>query len=161
VSSTADESDPVDPCTAFALAVRALTLTVTRYRGTVVRSHSQVGPTDGAALGRLHAEGPQTPTQLARWLGVSTGSITELLDRLESAGHATRTPHPTDRRKLIVTLTDSAREMIIREMLAPMTEALAPVLDDYDEPTRRTIVTVLDQATDALEKAISAHADTA
>ncbi len=43
-----------------------------------------------------------TPSELSRELGVSTAAMTLVLDRLEAAGHVTRAPHPTDRRKVLV-----------------------------------------------------------
>ncbi len=98
--------------------MRALALAATRYRDIVIRDRSKLGPTASAALGRLHLDGPQTPTELAGWLNLSTGAVTEPLDRLENAGYARPAPHPTDRRRVIVSLTESACPMIIRELLA-------------------------------------------
>ncbi|MFB3977927.1 MarR family winged helix-turn-helix transcriptional regulator [Microbacterium proteolyticum] len=46
-----------------------------------------------------------TPADLARHLGVSTASITALLDRLERSDHVRRERHPTDRRKVLVRRT--------------------------------------------------------
>ncbi|WP_150953005.1 MarR family winged helix-turn-helix transcriptional regulator [Microbacterium testaceum] len=51
-----------------------------------------------------------TPVDLSRHLGVSTASMTALLDRLERSGHLRRTPHPSDRRKVLVTTTPHADE---------------------------------------------------
>jgi DNA-binding MarR family transcriptional regulator len=138
----------------FALAVRSLTLTFTRYRGLVVTGRQQVGPSDGAALGRLHLCGPQTPHELATWLNLSTGAVTGMLDRLEAAGYAARSPHPTDRRKVLVSLTDAARQLIVEDLLAPMTRTLSPVLDPFDPDTRRHIIEALRAAETALEDAI-------
>ncbi|MFN3948341.1 MarR family winged helix-turn-helix transcriptional regulator [Microbacterium sp.] len=49
-----------------------------------------------------------TPIDLARHLGVSTASVTALLDRLERSGHLSRRPHPSDRRKVLVSATTHA-----------------------------------------------------
>jgi|SRR5579875_3038776 len=49
-----------------------------------------------------------TPRLLADRLGLTTGSVTSLLDRLEKLGYLTRSPHPSDRRKLIVRATETA-----------------------------------------------------
>lgn len=49
-----------------------------------------------------------TPGMIADHLRISTASTTKLLDRLESAGHVTRAPHPTDRRAVIVTVNPAA-----------------------------------------------------
>lgn len=60
-----------------------------------------------------------TPIHLARHLGVSTASITALLDRLEKSAHVRRSPHPTDRRKVLVAATIHADDEM-RDTLAAM-----------------------------------------
>ncbi len=60
-----------------------------------------------------------TPMDLARHLGVSTASVTALLDRLERSGHLQRRPHPTDRRKVLVTTTGHA-DVEMHDTLASM-----------------------------------------
>ncbi len=60
-----------------------------------------------------------TPIDLARHLGVSTASITALLDRLERSGHLERRPHPSDRRKILVSCTGHADDEM-RETLSSM-----------------------------------------
>ncbi len=41
-------------------------------------------------------------------LGISTASTTNLLDRLTASGRLTRSPHPRDRRSLVVRATEHA-----------------------------------------------------
>lgn len=50
-----------------------------------------------------------TPGGIAAHLGISTASTTKLLDRLEKGGHIVRSPHPTDRRALAITITAETR----------------------------------------------------
>jgi DNA-binding MarR family transcriptional regulator len=57
-------------------------------------------------LARLHRVGPSNQGTLARELRVSPRNITGLVDGLETAGLVERTPHPRDRRAILVTLTD-------------------------------------------------------
>ena len=52
---------------------------------------------------------PVTAGHLASHLGISTASTTKLLDRLQSGGHITRNPHPTDRRALQISVTPETR----------------------------------------------------
>lgn len=52
---------------------------------------------------------PVTAGDLASHLGISTASTTKLLDRLQSGGHITRNPHPTDRRALQISVTPETR----------------------------------------------------
>ena len=61
-------------------------------------------------LGALRRSGPPyrlSPGQLAANLGLSSGAMTNRLDRLESAGLLRRLPDPSDRRALKVELTDA------------------------------------------------------
>jgi DNA-binding MarR family transcriptional regulator len=45
--------------------------------------------------------------ELASKMGVTTGTLTVLVDRLEERGLVQRSPHMTDRRSIMVELTDS------------------------------------------------------
>ncbi|GFZ88019.1 MarR family transcriptional regulator [Nesterenkonia alkaliphila] len=53
---------------------------------------------------------PVTPTMIAQYLGISTASVTKMLDRLERAGHIRRHPHPADRRSSTVEVTEATQQ---------------------------------------------------
>ena len=85
--------------------------------------------------------GPLGPNDLARTLGVTSAASSGIVDRLESRGHVTRQPHPTDKRRTVVAISDSGRTEVMAEM-RPMFEALVaadarlraeerPIVDDY------------------------------
>jgi DNA-binding MarR family transcriptional regulator len=57
-------------------------------------------------LWELHRLGPSTQQSLAAALEVSPRNITGLVDALAATGFVTRSPHPSDRRATLVTLTD-------------------------------------------------------
>lgn len=61
-----------------------------------------VGQTDLTAMQHLIESGPLSPSELARRLHVSTAAVSLLVDRLESVGHVSRSPHPEDRRMIVV-----------------------------------------------------------
>lgn len=81
-----------------------------------------------AALRRAGPPYELTPTELYRSQLVSSGAMTNRLDRLEAAGLLRRTPDPDDRRRTRVALTERGREVIdaaidahtaaLRELLA-------------------------------------------
>jgi DNA-binding MarR family transcriptional regulator len=52
----------------------------------------------------LLEHGPLTPKALSLSLGLTSGSVTSLLDRLEKRGFIKRLSHPEDRRALLVQL---------------------------------------------------------
>jgi DNA-binding MarR family transcriptional regulator len=53
-------------------------------------------------------------TRIGQRLQVHPTSVTNAVDRLESAGLVRRTPHPTDRRTTLVQLLDPGRELVIK-----------------------------------------------
>ena len=78
------------------------------------------------------------PVELGRLLGMSSGSATALVDRLETAGHVVRRPHDRDRRRRVLTLSAATRDRIHRE-LARRAAEIADVAGDYDEDQRRLV----------------------
>jgi DNA-binding MarR family transcriptional regulator len=67
---------------------------------------------DGLTVSRAHLvwelrrRGPVTQRELAGALAVTARTITGLVDGLAATGFVTREPHPTDRRAILVTLTE-------------------------------------------------------
>lgn len=57
--------------------------------------------------------GHTTPTRICEVLRRTTGGMTLTVDRLEKAGWLTRSPDPTDRRRVLVTLTDAGRKLAV------------------------------------------------
>lgn len=53
-----------------------------------------------------------TPGSLSEYLNISSASTTKLLDRLEDAGHIERSPHPSDRRALMITITQKTHQRV-------------------------------------------------
>ena len=65
--------------------------------------------TDLAGVDFLYSQdGTCTAGELSRATGLTSGSTTALIDRLEKAGYAVREDDPTDRRRQIVRLSDKA-----------------------------------------------------
>jgi DNA-binding MarR family transcriptional regulator len=65
-------------------------------------------------LGALRQAGPpfrSTPSLLAKRADLSSGAMTNRLDRLEQAGHIRRLPDPDDRRGVVVELTPKGRKV--------------------------------------------------
>jgi DNA-binding MarR family transcriptional regulator len=89
------------------IALRDLVLATERYRLRVARASLGTGVIEMIALGNLAAEGPSTPTQMARRPQLATASVTALIDRLEHLGLVARRRHRTDRRKVVVDLSET------------------------------------------------------
>lgn len=75
----------------------------------VSRRYMQLNETDMRALHYLivcsNTDTFATPGGIAHHLRISSASTTKLLDRLERGGHIVRSPHPTDRRALTISIT--------------------------------------------------------
>ena len=69
----------------------------------VVAQRVGLGASDGQFMTLLNVHGPMTPGDLARHTGMTTGTVTGVLDRLERAGLVERTRDAADRRKVLVT----------------------------------------------------------
>lgn len=61
-----------------------------------------LGGTDSRFLTLLDVYGPLTPGRLAQLTGLTTGSVTGVIDRLERAGFVSRERDDADRRKVRV-----------------------------------------------------------
>src|SRR6185436_17471860 len=65
-------------------------------------------PSSGLVLGILADFGaPLPPNKIAERLIISRASVTSLIDSLERRGYVRRAPHSTDRRMLLIELTDT------------------------------------------------------
>ncbi|MHC9044842.1 MarR family winged helix-turn-helix transcriptional regulator [Microbacterium saperdae] len=76
----------------------------------------------------LQHAGPSTQQSLSALCEVTPRNITGLVDALEQSGHVRRTPHPTDRRAVLVELTDDAAATM-RGMQADHTQLNAALLE--------------------------------
>ena len=85
--------------------------------------HATFGLAGGAfnVLAALRRSGPPyrlSPTELFRALMLSSGAMTNRIDRLEQAGLVARGPDPDDRRGVLVSLTPKGRELIDAAIVA-------------------------------------------
>ena len=92
-----------------------------------------------------------TPTELSKSLMVSSGGMTNRLDRLERAGFITRLPDPSDRRGTLVCLTDEGRRLV-DEVVAAHVENEHHLLDSLAPSERKTLADLLRKLLLSLEK---------
>lgn len=93
-------------------------------------AHSGLGITDMKALSILLREGPRTAGELGQRLGLTSGSVTSLIDRLEQQALVKRQRDPSDRRKVVV---QPNREKLAQggDVYRSMGEAFATLLATY------------------------------
>ena len=107
----------------------------------------ELSDTQLAALAALEKHSAMTPGELAEHEKVQPPSITRVIASLEERGLIERMPHPSDRRQVVLTVTDQGRDLV--RTLRKLREAwLARRLRELD-PAERA---VLREALPILEK---------
>jgi DNA-binding MarR family transcriptional regulator len=120
-----DEMEPEEIAGALAEVAGAVVRSLADRRG--------MSFTTASTLGRLEREGPVRLTALATAEGVAQPSMTQLVQRLEGQGLATRVSDPDDGRVTLVAITDAGREVLAerrRERDARLTRLLATLSED-------------------------------
>jgi DNA-binding MarR family transcriptional regulator len=88
-----------------------------------------------------------SPSRLSEQLLVTTGTMTNRLDRLEARGLIRRLPNPDDRRGLVVELSPEALRLVdeaVTRHVAAEAEMLAPLSTREREALRRIMRKLLD-----------------
>ncbi len=74
-----------------------------------------LSPATGLVLSILaDTDTPVSPNQIAERLIISRASVTSLIDSLEKRGYVRRQPHGSDRRMLLIELTETGRQVADR-----------------------------------------------
>ena len=114
--------------------------------------HVGVSRSDYDALEALDEHGSLTPGELGTLLSLTSGSVTALIDRLERLGWASRSRHPDDRRKIIVTLTKQAWQ-IGQDELKPYLDAVDAAAGQLGTDDRAVVVGFLEDLIDKIAHA--------
>ena len=95
-------------------------------------------------LGFLAQKGELTMTEIARKMGHTTAAATGLVDRLEKLGHVQRGHAKDDRRKILVKITPSGRQ-IVCEVRDDMVENLLKMMAHLDSNEQRSWVQIYEK----------------
>ena len=98
----------------------------------------------------LQRLGPVTAGAIAEHTGLTTGAVTGLVDRLETAGYVRRARDPHDRRKVVVQLLPN------EQMDALMATAFGIFVDDMTKISARYSATELHTITDWIRRTTDA-----
>ena len=134
------------------------TLAAIRRLGTEVDGLDQraaarfgISRTDLHLIDRLRSNGPQTPSLLARSVGLTSGGLSIALERLERLGYIRRSQHPNDRRSVIVEATDAIIPLE-SEVFGPLIKRTTALLDTYTDQELATIRHYLEHAATAISQ---------
>ena len=119
-----------------------------------------VSPAARSALGTLVRDGPMGPGELARREGVRPPAVSTVLAALERQGLVARSPHPTDRRQVVLSATAAGTSLA--EEIRAREAWLATRIRELSQGERRTLVravAIVERLTAAGEPAPRAPAD--
>lgn len=133
---------------AFAAALTRVAEADRRLRAAAAE-HVGLNIADFDAVRYLAEEGPVSAGRISEAMGITSGAVTGLVDRLERAGWVERARHEIDRRQVVVDLAPARRELIdadraLRERL------LGDALSELDDAALRETAALLDGAAEQL-----------
>jgi DNA-binding MarR family transcriptional regulator len=108
-----------------------------------------VSAAGGLVLGLLRDNGSMSPSELGSRLIVTRATVTGLLDSLEKPGFVRRLRHPTDRRSIIVEITDDGLAVLaqVRTLIHGNERAWMGTLSEAE---LATYISLLHRVQDAL-----------
>lgn len=116
-----------------------------------VRSRLGLNITDSECLSFLSIKGVLTPKEISHYTGLTTGSTTAMLDRLENAEFIRRKPNPDDRRGALIEVHEKWTETS-RPMVAGVQKAQAELIASYSDAELEIIADFLTRFTDNVKK---------
>lgn len=99
------------------------------------QSAADITQSQFCVLASLDRHGPMTPGELAEQEQVQPPSMTRTVAGLDEAGYVQRGPHPSDRRQVLVGLTDEGSE-ILNTVRRRRTAWLTAALNELDPKQR-------------------------
>lgn len=132
------------------LAVREYGISTVLFRN-FVGSTIGINVTDMECLGLLFHQGIATPTELAKHTGLTSGSITAMLDRLEKARLITRRPNPDDRRGILITINKTGAKKIA-PLFIGVRKAQDELIGSYSEKDVPVLLNFFTKFTDIYEQ---------
>ena len=124
---------------AFAAAMRR-TGSLYQLMGQAAADRIGINATDLNCLNILSFSGHMTAGELARATGLTTASITGVIDRLEEAGYVTRERDPHDRRRVVVTLSLDQAMRNVASVFLPIMRDWRELATRYSDDELRVIV---------------------
>ncbi|MGH2690019.1 MAG: MarR family winged helix-turn-helix transcriptional regulator, partial [Actinomycetota bacterium] len=132
------------------VALRMNQNAVDRFDETVAR-YLGINRTDGRCLDILARRGPLPAGELAREARVTTGSTTAMVDRLSRQGYVRRVRDESDRRRVVVELTDECGDLLAG-LFGPVAEEGTAVFEALSDAQLRFLRDFLRSGTSFVER---------
>jgi DNA-binding MarR family transcriptional regulator len=127
---------------------------VARELDRIFRPYGLTSPSYNVLVILAGAGSPLPPYVIGERLLVTRGTVTGLLDSLERRGLVRRTPHPEDRRMLLVELTEAARPLM-RTVARKLLPAQAEMMAALSTREKETLVRLLGKVQNHLQARIA------
>jgi DNA-binding MarR family transcriptional regulator len=125
------DSKKIDLVIRTNMMAREYGIQMTLYRNMVFEKLG-VNVSDMECLGYLLSKRISSPTELAKYTGLSSGATTAMLDRLEKVGFIERRPNPEDRRGTLIVLAKSGAERVA-PWYAPVGKSQEQLISKFSE----------------------------
>ncbi len=90
-------------------------------------------------------DGDVIPSEIAKKLSFTRARMSHILDSLETKGYITRRPDPSDRRRVLVSITDKGRDFAAKKN-AESVASLSKQLSSLGEHDAKELVRILNKA---------------
>ena len=135
------------------MAVRKLTRASLMLQYAVAEK-MKLNATDAECIDFLMEMGPSTAGDLAKATRLTTGAITNVIDRLEKAGFVKRENDPDDRRKVIIRFVPKKHEKA-KHYYDAMASDVSALFSSYDEKKLKMLL----QHSNSLREIFQKHAE--
>lgn len=108
---------------------------------------TDITPVQFSAMTAIAAEGEIDATRLSQMIAFDRSTLGAVIDRLEKRGAIKRSPHPSDRRIKILSLTDTGHEILeeVRPLVKSSQEDFLNMLDPKErEDLQRILQKIID-----------------
>jgi DNA-binding MarR family transcriptional regulator len=120
-----ERAERAELAAAFGAGIRR-TGALMQLMGQAAADRIGINATDLNCLNILSFSGRMTAGELARATGLTTASITGVVDRLEEVGYVTRERDPRDRRRVVV-------QVVLEKALNDVASVFRPMIRDWQE----------------------------
>jgi DNA-binding MarR family transcriptional regulator len=113
-----------------------------------------LNPTDHRCVEILQNTEHATAGDLADRIGLTTGAVTAVIDRLEKAGFVRRAAHPTDRRSVVIQ-TVPERYQELSRLFVPLAQGMSNLCARYSEAELKVIMDYLTRSAELFRRETS------
>ncbi len=121
----------------------------------LMRREMDVNETDFQAMQHLMKHRSMSPGELAQLLHLTPAATTTVIDRLVGKGHVLRAPHPTDRRRWLISASEESVRAAMAKLM-PMILEVDEKVRAYDDAEQAVIVEFLGGVVGAMSNRIAA-----